>query len=142
MRRLDWLGDSVKPRDELEILAHRKVLVEAEALRHVANVALDRAGLRANVVTEAGAFAFVRRQQPCQHANGRSLARAVRTEKAIDRPALDLHREVAHDLAPTKRLAQTVHIDRDIGGHFGPPFGSSLTACLVASAGASVTLTG
>src|SRR5439155_18663354 len=131
---------------EFEILAHRKVLVEAEALRHVADVALDLARLRADVVAEAGALAFVRREQASQHADGRGLAGAVRTQKAIDRAALDLHRQVAHDLAPVERLGQTVHIDGDVGGHFDSPFTSALVSALVPTLasplGASVTLTG
>src|SRR5262249_37758582 len=73
---------AVETRDEFQVLAHRQVLIETEALRHVADLALDLMRLRADVVAEAGALAFVGREQPCEHADGRGLARAVGTEKA------------------------------------------------------------
>ena len=52
------LCDAVDARDEFQILAHRKILIEAEALRHVADLALDLVGLGADVVAEAGAVAL------------------------------------------------------------------------------------
>src|SRR5207249_5515062 len=99
---------------------------------------LDLARLGADVQAEAGALALVGRKQAGEHAYGRGLAGAVRTQKAIDRAALDLHRQVTHDLATVERLGQTVHIDGDVGGHFGSPFTSALASPL----GPSVTLTG
>src|SRR5262245_20602224 len=131
MRRFHRLGDAIEARDELQVLAHREILIEAEALRHVADVTLDLARLRADVVAEAGPLALVGREQAGEHADGRRLAGAVRTQEAIDRAALDLHRQVAHDLAPVERLGQTVHIDGDVGGHFGAPFASALVSVLV-----------
>ena len=49
------LGDAVDARDEIEVLAHRQILIETEALGHVADLALDLVGLGADVVAEAGA---------------------------------------------------------------------------------------
>ena len=111
----DRLRDAVDAADELEILAHRQVLIQAEALRHVADLALDLVGLGADVVAEAGAGAFIRRQQAAQHADRGRLAGAVRAEEAVDRAALDLHREVAHHRAAVEFFGQAVHIDDDIG---------------------------
>ena len=58
----DRLCDAVDAGDEFHILAHRKVFIKAEALRHVADLQLDLVGLGADVVAEAGAGAFVGRQ--------------------------------------------------------------------------------
>ena len=131
-RRRARIGEPIEPRDEFEVLAHREVLIEAEALRHVADVALDLVGLGADVVAEAGAVALVGREQPAQHADGRGLAGAVGAEEAVDRAALDLHRQVAHDLAAAEGFGQPVDIDGDVGRG----------RCVRHCSGPSVTLTG
>ena len=128
-RRVDRLlavGNAVHPRDEVEVLLDRQVLVQAEALRHVADLALDRRRVATQVVAKARAFTFVGRQQSAQHADRRRLAAPVGPEKAEDRPALDSNREVVDDGAPAIALRQTVHVDggaarrvRDIGCAFG-----------------------
>src|SRR6266436_8195087 len=87
-RRRRRVGNTIEACDEFQVLAHREILVEAEALRHVAHAALDLVCLGADVIAEAGAVTFVRREQPAQHPDGRGLARAVRTQEAIDFPAL------------------------------------------------------
>ena len=108
------IGHAVKPRDELEVLAHRQVLIQAEALRHVADLALDLVGLGADVVAEAGAGAFIRRQQAAQHADGGGLAGAVRPEEAVDGAALDLQRQVMDHRAAVEFFGQAVDVDDDV----------------------------
>ncbi len=107
--------DAIDAGDEFEILAHREIVVEAEALRHVADAGLDLGGIGADVVTETGAAAFVRREQPAQHADGGGLAGAIGSEEAEDGAAFDLHGEVAHHLPPAERFGQAVHVDDDVG---------------------------
>jgi hypothetical protein len=85
------IREAVKPRDEFEILAHGQVLIQAETLGHVADLALDLVGVLQDVVAEAGALAAVGRQQAAEDADGRGLARTVRPEKAVNRAALHLH---------------------------------------------------
>src|SRR2546429_6290866 len=51
------VAQAVKPGDEFEVLAHREILIEAEALRHVADPAFDLVGVAADVVAETGALA-------------------------------------------------------------------------------------
>ncbi len=53
---------AVDARDEFEVLAHREIVVEAEALRHVTDAVLDLHRLGANVVAETGAVACIGRQ--------------------------------------------------------------------------------
>ncbi len=81
------VGHGVHARDEIEVLRDREVLVEAEALRHVAHLALDALGVAHDVVAEAGAAALVGREQPAEHADRGGLAAAVRAEEAVDLPA-------------------------------------------------------
>ena len=52
--RLSAVRHLVDARDEVEVLEHRQVLVEAEALRHVADLAADFVRLGDDVVAEAG----------------------------------------------------------------------------------------
>src|SRR5262245_19660577 len=115
MRRLRRAGDPVETRDEFQILAHREVLIEAEALGHVADMALDLVRLAADVVAEAGAAALVWREQAAQHPDGGGLAGAVGAEKAVDLPALHPHRQVAHDLAAAEGFGQAFDLDGDRG---------------------------
>src|SRR5262249_46974289 len=75
---------------------------------------LDLVRLGADVIAEAGAMAFVGREQTAQHADGRGLARAVGPEESVDLPTLDAHRQVAHGLTPVERFAQPFDVDGDI----------------------------
>jgi hypothetical protein len=113
-RRSRRIGDPVDARDEFQVLAYGEILVEAEALRHVAHVALDLVRLGADVVTEAGAVAFVGGEQPAQHPDGRGLARSIEAEEPVDFPALDPHRQVAHDLVAVEGFCQPFDVDGDI----------------------------
>ena len=69
---------------EHEILAAGAVLVDARVLRHVADRAPDGAGLAADVVARDLRPAGVHPAQRGEDADGRRLARAVRTEQAED----------------------------------------------------------
>src|SRR5262249_28604277 len=87
---------------------------------HVADVALDRVRLRADVVAQAGAVALVGGEQPAQHADGGGLAGAVGAEEAVDLAALHPHRQVAHDRAVAEGFGQAFDVDGDVGccGHW------------------------
>ena len=50
----------------------------------------------------------LRRQKPAHHANGGGLARAVRPQKAIDRPLRHIHVKAVDNLAAAKDLGQTL----------------------------------
>jgi hypothetical protein len=114
-RRRRRFGKSVDACDEFQILAHGQVVIEAEALGHVADPALDLVGAGADVESEAGATARIRGQQPAQHADRRRLAGAVGAEEAVNGSALHLQRQVAHHLAPAERLAKAFDVDGDFG---------------------------
>src|SRR6185436_6401297 len=85
---------AVHAADELQVLAHGHVLVEAEALGHIADAALDLPGLPADVEAEAGTLTRVRRQQAAEHADGGGLTAAVGAEESEDGAARHLQGEV------------------------------------------------
>ena len=51
------IGHAIDAGNEFKVLADREVLIEAEALGHVTDLALDLVLLGENVVAEAGAVA-------------------------------------------------------------------------------------
>ncbi len=92
--------------DEVEVLEHRQVLVEAEALRHVADLAADFVRLGDDVVAEALARAAVGLEEAAEHADGRRLAAAVGPEKAADLALGDLQVQALDHLEVAEALAQ------------------------------------
>ena len=113
LRLLLRVGEAVDAGDELQILLDGKVLIEAEALRHVADVALDLVALGQDVVAERRAPAAVRREQPAHHAQRRGLAGAVGAEEAVDLAAHHAHGQVAHHHLAVEGLGEAFDLDRD-----------------------------
>ncbi len=108
--------EPVDAADELEVLANGEILVETEALGHVAGLALDRLAVVHEVVAEAGAAPAVGRQQAADHAQGRGLARAVRPEEAADAALFDGEAEAIDDGARAVALHQIMDVDRQCHG--------------------------
>ncbi len=131
------VGEAVDAGDELQVLQDRQVLVEREALRHVADVVLDLLALGADVVAERRAAAAVGRQQPAQHAQGGGLAGAVGAEEAVDLAAAHAHRQVAHDHLAAEGLGQPLDLDGDVAASC-----RYLRAWLTLAAGCTATVTG
>src|SRR6266550_1922230 len=113
-RGLDGLSaivNGVHASDKIQVFFDRQILVQAEALRHVTDLALDLRCLGADVVAEARALARVRCQQPAQHSNRRRLAASVRSQKAENLAAVDTDCEIVDDCAIVKALGETVYVD-------------------------------
>jgi len=100
-----------QPGDEVQVLADRQVLVEAEALCHVADLALDRRGFANDVQPQAGAAAAVGFEQAAEHSQGGGLAAAVGSEEAADPASLELQVELVDHRPAVVALAQTAHRD-------------------------------
>src|SRR6185312_11329271 len=83
----------VEPGDELQVLGNRQVAVEAEALRHVADLQADARSVVQQVHAETRSAAAVRAQQAAQHADRGGLAAAVAAEEAADLAFRHLQRE-------------------------------------------------
>jgi hypothetical protein len=111
VHRLAPVGHLVKARDKVKVLADGEVVPVREALRHVADAALDLGRLLEDVVAQAGAAAAVGREQPAHHADRRGLAAAVGAEEAEDLAARDLHGEIAHHVLIAEVLVQAAHVD-------------------------------
>ena len=82
--RLAPVLHAIHARHEIEILRDAQILPEAESLRHVADLALDRFALRDHVVAQDLSAAVIGAQQSAEHADERGLAAAVRAEEAVD----------------------------------------------------------
>ena len=108
------LLDAIHARDEIEILHDAQILPEAESLRHVADLPLDLLALPDDVVTQAGAAAFVRHQQTAQHADESGLAAAVGTEEAVDFAGAHLQIDVVHHRAIIEPFGHAFDIDGEI----------------------------
>src|SRR6516165_316843 len=84
LHRLPAVACLIHSGDEIEVLEHREILVEAEALGHIADLSPNARRIRDDVQPEAGTSAAVRRQQTAEHADRRRLAAAVGAEEAAD----------------------------------------------------------
>src|SRR5262249_15138401 len=107
--------EAVDAADELEVLADREIFIEAEALGHVAGLALDGVALAHEIVAKTRAAAAVRRQQAADHAERRRLARTVGAQEAADAAPLDAERHVVDHGARAVALHEVVDVDRQ--GH-------------------------
>src|SRR5262249_46369583 len=99
--------------DEVEVLEDREVLVEAEALGHVAHLPAHQRRVADDVEAEAGSFAPVRREQAAQQPDGGGLAAAVGAEEAADLAGRHLQGEALDHLAGAEALAQVAHVDNE-----------------------------
>src|SRR6185436_6310261 len=81
---------------EAQVLGDGQVLVQAEALGHVADALLDAFGVARDVVADDAAAAPGRIEDPAQHPDGGRLAGAVRAQHAEDLAAVHGQRHVAH----------------------------------------------
>ena len=81
--------DAIELRVQREVGPHRQLLIEREALRHVADLQPRCDVLRLDRSAEQLGLAFAGGQQAGQHLHGRGLAGAVRAEEAEDLAALD-----------------------------------------------------
>src|SRR3989344_4708090 len=101
--------------DVLQVLAHRQVAVEAEALGHVAQQRLDLGRLGGDVEAQAGAAPRGQWHEAAHHADGGGLARAVGAEEAVELAFLDGHVELVDDRLVTKGLGEVAHLDDGLG---------------------------
>ena len=76
--------EAVHAAHELEVLEHRQVVPEREALGHVAHLPAHDLGFARHRMAEHRHRAARRHQEPAEHADRRRLAGAVRAEEAVD----------------------------------------------------------
>ena len=106
-------------RHEFEVLAHREVVPQREALGHVAKAPAQLLRVARHLVPEHLDRPGTRLEQPAEHADRGRLPRAVRAEEAVDAGAWN--REVdpidGRDLAESARQPQ--RDDGRPGIHYG-----------------------
>ena len=88
-------GDAVDAGVEADVLGDGEVFVEAEFLRHVADVALDFGGVFADVHAEDGAGALGGRDESAEGFDDGGFAGAVGAEEAEEFSLVDLEGDVA-----------------------------------------------
>lgn len=118
---------AVEPGDERKVFGDGQIFVKREALRHVADFALD-AGALAQIVAKDLAAALVGGQQPAHHPDRGRLARSVRTKEAGDLALFDTHRHPVDDGPPAVALDQAFHLDRGFA-HCAGPVRTASTIC-------------
>ena len=121
LHRLATVVEFVDGGDEIQILGDRQVLVEAESLRHVADLQADPRRVADDVEPQTRAAAAVRLHQPAQHPDRGRLAAAVGAEKAADLARRHREREAVDDLARPITLVQVAHIDHQFASVIGVP---------------------
>ena len=117
----------IDPADEFEVLEYREIIVEAEALGHVADLAAYARRISDDVQPEAGSAAAVRRQQTAEHADRRRLAAAIGAEKAADLACGHLQIEPMNHPTRAKTLLQIAYVDNEFG-HCPPPLATGRTS--------------
>src|SRR5690348_266960 len=107
----------IKVRYEVEILADRQVFPEAETLRHVPDLALDRFGVGVEVQAKHRALSGIGAQQAAQHPDRGRLARAIRTQEAPHLPLRNRDIDRVDGGLRSKPLGKPPNIDCVRGGH-------------------------
>ena len=105
----------IETRHEIEVLLDGEILVEREALGHVARLPFDLCGVAVDIETEAAARGGVGIQQPAEHADGGGFAAAVGAQETDDLALAYVQGNVVHHGAPAKALGETGDVD-DIHG--------------------------
>ena len=109
--RLATARHLVDARHQVEVFEHREIVVVAEFLRHIADVAADQRRLPDDVEPQAGTIAAVGDQEAAQHADGGGLAAAIGAEKAANLALGDLQAQPLDDFQGAKTLAQIMDVD-------------------------------
>jgi len=105
------LWNLVKPRNEIQIFLDAQIFVEAEFLRHVADVLFYLGTLRAKIVAETTAFAIVGLEQTAEHSQGRWSCRCRWDREAVDFPGPDLHGDMVDDGARAEFFRDIAHVN-------------------------------
>src|SRR5690606_11795392 len=129
-------AERIEPGDEGEVLLDRQVFVEGKALGHVADLALDRAPLRQDVMAEHPALSRVGGEQAAHHADRRRLARPVRAEESGDLALRDRERHVIDGAPAVEALHQPPDRDGGLRRHPPEPGSETSTICPGFSPGA------
>jgi hypothetical protein len=102
-----------------EVLADRQVFPQREALRHVADVTLDRLRLAPDVEAEARSLRRCRASGARTASGWTSSCRCHWAQEAEDLAAQHRQREILDDVMRTEALVEPADVDDDFTGHDG-----------------------
>ncbi len=103
---------------QVQVLLHAQVLIQPEALRHVADGGLNVPRLSHAVHTQHTQASGVRSHEPGRQADERGLARAVRPEQAVHRAGFEVQGHAVQGLdAPFATLEGFAYIAGNQGFH-------------------------
>ena len=114
--RLASIANLVDAGDEVEVLEDRQVLIEAEALRHVADLAADLDAVADDVVAEAWPVPASGLSRPQSMRIVVVLPLPFAPRKPQISPSADLQVQAFDDLQVAETLAQSVDVD-DVSAH-------------------------
>ncbi len=100
--------------EELQVLAHRQIFVQREALGHVADASAQRFGLLGNRQPQHLDLPCAGFQQAAQHADGGRLARPVRAQKTVYLSARYGQVDVVHGQQLAEAAGQALRMHRDV----------------------------
>jgi hypothetical protein len=100
--------------EEFQVLAHRKIFIQREALGHVADAPAQCFGLLGNRQAQHLDLPGTRFQQAAQHADGGRLARPVRPQEAIDLATRHGQVDIVHGQQIAEAAGQALRMHRDV----------------------------
>ncbi len=112
--------DFVRVGEELEVLAHGHALVDARVVRHVADDLSHGLGIDPDVEPVDLDAARERLEERRHDANGRRLARAVRTDEPEDLSVAYVEAHVAEHVELAEAVPQVAHANRGHGRLIDP----------------------
>ena len=110
------IGNSVDAGDEGEVFLDREVLVKAEALGHVADLAFDGGAFADHIETQASSLPRIGSEEAAEHSDEGRLAAAVGAEEPVDLALANAQVDLIDDGAAVEALGHTAHIDRQVSG--------------------------
>src|SRR5262249_48141592 len=119
-RRELRLREAVESRREAQVLEHRKLAVEAEALRDVADAGLQLGHVGGEIVAEDPRLARLHLEAPCDGPEERRLPRPVRPDDAEDLALVDREIDAPQRGALAVALLEAAQLDERCA-HVRPP---------------------
>ena len=101
----------MKPCREGQVLHHRKLAVQAEALRHVADASLQLGHVGGEVVAENAGLGGMHLEEPRDRPEEGRLPGPVRTDDAEDLALVDREIDAAERGAPAVALLEAAELD-------------------------------